>query len=157
MYCTVALQYVGTVRGHIPVNHVMHDTLTLAQHFSVAAVHFLLVVALALFGTSAAYVFYITMCYSIRAYRSPLRNLPGPRNAHWLRGSFNDVPEEDSTRLLEEWVKTYGHVLKVHSRFGVRFPSLLSEISSVSLLTILPSIAPETPDCRPRSRLSHSS
>jgi hypothetical protein len=110
----------------------MHDTLALAQHISVAAIRFVLVVALVLSGTLAAYVFYITICRSIRGYRSPLRNLPGPRNAHWLYGSFNEVPEEDATRLLEEWVKTYGHVLKVHSRFGVRFPFTSSENSSVS-------------------------
>jgi hypothetical protein len=106
----------------------MHDTLTLAQQFSVPALRFLFAVALALFGTSAAYVLYIIICRSIRAYRSPLRNLPGPRNAHWFNGNYNDVPEGDSTRLQEEWVKTYGHVLKVHSRFGVRCPSLCPKI-----------------------------
>ena len=134
----------------------MHDTLALAQHISVAAIRFVLVVALILSGTLAAYVFYMIMCRRIRAYRSPLRNLPGPRNAHWLNGSFNEVPEEDATRLLEEWVKTYGHVLKIHSRFGVRFPFTLSEISSVSESTIRPSIDPEAPDCRSRSHLSRS-
>ena len=110
----------------------MHDTLALAQHISVAAIRFVLVVALILSGTLAAYVFYMIMCRRIRSYRSPLRNLPGPRNAHWLNGSFDEVPEEDATRLLEEWVRTYGHVLKVHTRFGVRFPSTLSENFSVS-------------------------
>ncbi|KAI0250884.1 cytochrome P450 [Lactifluus subvellereus] len=102
----------------------MHDTLTLAQHFFVAAVRFLFVVALALSGTSAAYVFYILICRRIRAYRSPLRDVPGPGTAHWLNGSFDDVPEADATRLQEEWVKTYGHVLKFHSRFG--FSKLLT-------------------------------
>jgi hypothetical protein len=77
---------------------------------------------LALCGASAAYVLYIILRRRIAAYRSPspLRNLPGPKNAHWFSGSFVDVREMDSTRLQEEWVRTYGHVLKFYSIFGVR-------------------------------------
>ncbi|KAN0109020.1 cytochrome P450 monooxygenase [Russula decolorans] len=54
----------------------------------------------------------------ISAYRSPLRNVPGPGGAHWLKGNFTEVGEtdSDSTRLQEQWVRKYGHVLKFQSR-----------------------------------------
>ena len=93
---------------------------------------------LALCGASAAYVFYIILRRRIAAYRSPspLRNLPGPKNAHWFSGSFVDVREMDSTRLQEEWVRTYGHVLKFYSTFGVRlfFFSSLPSLFAVGYL-----------------------
>ena len=38
----------------------------------------------------------------------------------------------DAKRRQEVWIEIYGYVLKFHSRFGVRFPFLLSENSSVS-------------------------
>ena len=100
----------------------MCHTLILARRFFVAAVRSFLVLALALFAISVAYVLYIVMRHRIRVYRSPLRSIPGPKNAHWVKGNFVDVKEENSIRLQEEWVKTYGHVLKYHSFLGVRFP-----------------------------------
>jgi hypothetical protein len=93
-----------------------------SQHFFIPIVRFLFVVALALFGFSAAYVLCIVTHHIIRAFRSPLRRVPGPKNAHWLKGNFVDVTELDATRLQEEWIKTYGHVLKYHSLLGVRIP-----------------------------------
>jgi hypothetical protein len=80
----------------------------------------LFVAALALCGALAAYVLCIFMRRRIAVYRSPLQNVPGPENAHWFKGNFADVREPDSTRLQEEWVRTYGHVLKFYSTFGVR-------------------------------------
>jgi hypothetical protein len=87
---------------------------------------------LALCGASAAYVLYIIMRSRIAMYRSPLRNVPGPDNAHWFKGNFVDVREPDSTRLQEEWVRMYGHVLKFYSTLAIRLflfsslPSLFS-------------------------------
>jgi hypothetical protein len=86
-----------------------------------AAFRFPSVVALALFVTLVALVLSMVIRFRIRAYRSPLQSVPGPRKAHWLKGNFVDVPEGDAMRLQEEWVKTYGHVLKYYSFFGVRF------------------------------------
>ncbi|KAI0267583.1 cytochrome P450 [Russula aff. rugulosa BPL654] len=51
----------------------------------------------------------------ISAYRSQLRDVPGPGGAHWFKGNFTKVQETDSTCLQEEWVRTYGHVLKFQS------------------------------------------
>jgi hypothetical protein len=99
----------------------MCHTLILAQRFLVVAIRPLMVVALLLFAIPAAYVLVVVIHRLIRAYRSPMRSVPGPKNAHWSKGSFVDVSEEDSLRLQEEWVKTYGHVLRYHSVFGVRF------------------------------------
>jgi hypothetical protein len=102
----------------------MRDTITLARPSFGAAVRSLLVVALALFGSLAAYVLYNVVRRRIRAYRSPLRSIPGPRKAHWLKGNFVDVQESDAMNLQAEWLNTYGHVLKYYSTFGVRFPLL---------------------------------
>ena len=86
-----------------------------------AAFRFLGVVALALFVTLVAVAHFMVIRFRIRAYRSPLRSVPGPRKTHWLKGNFPDVQEANAMRLQEEWVKTYGHVLKYYSFLGVRF------------------------------------
>ncbi|KAH9965554.1 cytochrome P450 [Lactifluus volemus] len=98
-------------------------TLNTTVHFFIGVVRFLFVVALALFGLSTAYVLAILTRRHIRDFRSPMRSVPGPKKAHWLQGNFVDVPEPDAIRLQEEWVKTYGHVLKYYSLFGI--PKLL--------------------------------
>ena len=74
-------------------------------------------------GVSATYVLYILMRRRLSAYRSPLRNIPGPRGARWFRGNFIEVLETDSSRLQEEWVRKYGHVIKYQSLLWVRVPS----------------------------------
>jgi hypothetical protein len=93
----------------------------LARHLRVlfVLVRSLVVVALALSALLASYVLYIIVKRRISAYRSPLRDLPGPERAHWFKGNFVDVAEPNSARLQEEWVRTYGHVLKYHSIIGV--------------------------------------
>ena len=73
-------------------------------------------------GLSATYVLYILIRRRISAYRSSLWNVPGPEGARWLEGNFTEVQEADSTRLQEEWVRKYGHVLKYQSFLWVRFP-----------------------------------
>ena len=91
----------------------VHDTVL---QLLVAAAHALFVIAL----IAATFIFYILILGQIRAYRSPIRNLPGPKKGHWLYGNFHGIHEPDSTRMQEEWVRTYGHVIRYHSRFGVR-------------------------------------
>ena len=91
----------------------VHDTVL---QLLVAAAHALFVIAL----IAATFIFYILILGQIRAYRSPIRNLPGPKKGHWLYGNFPGIHEPDSTRMQEEWVRTYGHVIRYHSRFGVR-------------------------------------
>jgi hypothetical protein len=76
-------------------------------------------------GVSAIYVLYILMRRRISAYRSQLRGVPGPGGAHWLKGNFTEVQELDSTRLREEWVRKYGHVLKFQSHLWVRLSFLV--------------------------------
>jgi hypothetical protein len=95
-------------------------------------------VALALSAASASYILYVLVKRRTSTYRSPLRDLPGPERAHWFKGNFVDVAEPDSTRLQEEWVRTYGHVLKYHSGLGVRpfFVSFLRKyVNNVILVT----------------------
>jgi hypothetical protein len=112
----------------------------LARHLRVlfVLVRSLVVVALALSALLASYVLYIIVKRRISAYRSPLRDLPGPERAHWFKGNFVDVAEPNSARLQEEWVRTYGHVLKYHSGLGVRpfFVSFLRKyVNNVILVT----------------------
>ena len=98
----------------------VHETLLLCPHLLVVAAHTLFILALVLSALSAIYILYVLILRRVRTHCSPLQNLPGPDKAHWLRGDFVDVQEADSSRLQEEWVRTYGHVMKYHSRFGVR-------------------------------------
>jgi hypothetical protein len=132
--------------------HIMCHTLFLAQRYFVAAVRTFLVVALALFAISAAYVLYLLMRRRIREYRSPMRSIPGPKNTHWVKGNFVDVPEVNSIRLQEEWVKTYGHVLKYHSFFGVRISFSFLRHLSISYS----SVDSQTPGLRSRSHIVYS-
>ena len=97
----------------------VHGTLLLYRPLLVAAARKLFISALALSALPVTYILYVLILGQIRAYRSPLRKLPGPKKGHWLKGDFIDVQEPDSSRLQEEWVKTYGHVMRYHSRFGV--------------------------------------
>lgn len=98
-----------------------HDTPSLlCRLLLVVAARPLFISVFALFALPTTYILCVLILNQIRAYRSPLRNLPGPKKAHWLKGNFTDVQEHDSLRLQEEWVKTYGHVIRYHSHFGVR-------------------------------------
>ena len=100
----------------------MCDSSTLARFILASIVRPLVFVILAFIGVLATYVLYILMRRRILAYQSPLRNVPGPGGAHWFKGNFTEVQETDSTRLQEEWVRKYGHVLKLQSILWVRFP-----------------------------------
>ena len=100
----------------------VHDTLLLRQLLLVVATRALFISVFALFALPTTYILCVLILGQIRAYRSHLQNLPGPKKAHWLKGNFIDVQEPDSSRLQEEWVKTYGHVIRYHSHFGVRPP-----------------------------------
>ncbi|KAI9458493.1 cytochrome P450 [Russula earlei] len=102
----------------------MSDSSVLLRLFIVPVVRSLFVVVLALSGTLATYVLSVLVMHRIAAYRSPLRDLPGPENAHWFKGNFVDVPEPDSGHLQEEWVQKYGHVLKFH--YALAAPTLLT-------------------------------
>jgi hypothetical protein len=100
----------------------MRDSFTLARLILAASVRPLVFAISAFIGVSVAYVLYILMRRRISAYRSPLRNVPGPGGPHWLKGNFTEAQETDATRLQEEWVRKYGHVLKYQSLLWVRFP-----------------------------------
>ncbi|KAH9016227.1 cytochrome P450 [Lactarius pseudohatsudake] len=97
----------------------MQDSLSfLCRQSLVIAARAIFIPALLFFALSALYILYVLILGRIRAYRSPLQNVPGPKEAHWFSGDFVDVQEPDSSRLQEEWVRTYGHVMRYHSRFG---------------------------------------
>lgn len=103
----------------------MRDSFALARLILASIVRPLVFATSAFIGVSATYVLYILMRRRISAYRSPLRNVPGPGGARWFKGNFTEVQETDSTRLQEEWVRKYGHVLKFQSLLWVRFAFFL--------------------------------
>ena len=100
----------------------MHDSSALVRLILAAIDRPLVFVISAFIRVSATYVLYILTPRRISAYRSPLRGVPGPEGARWLKGNFIEVQETDSTRLQEECVRKYGHILKYQSRLWVRFP-----------------------------------
>ncbi|KAI9452898.1 cytochrome P450 [Lactarius psammicola] len=112
----------------------MQDSLLLCRQLLVVSARTLFLSALVLSALSATYILYVQFLGQVRAYRSPLRNVPGPKEAQWLRGDFVDVQEPDSSRLQEEWVRTYGHVTRYYSRFGT--PRLLT-VDPVAIAYIL--------------------
>ena len=99
----------------------MCDSFAFARLILAHFVRPLVFAASAFIGVSATYVLYILIHRRISAYRSALRNVPGPGGARWFKGNFSEVQETDSTRLQEEWVRKYGHVLKFQSFLWVRF------------------------------------
>ncbi|KAI9443954.1 cytochrome P450 [Lactarius indigo] len=44
------------------------------------------------------------------------------------------MQEPDSSRLQEEWVRTYGHVVKYHSRFGTVRPLTVDPVANAYIL-----------------------
>jgi hypothetical protein len=138
MYCTWAFpnQYIQQAphyqerNSHRDHTGTMRDSFTLARLILAAIVRPLVFATSAFIGVSATYVLYILMRRRISAYRSPLRNVPGPGGARWFKGNFSEVQEPDSTRLQEEWVRTYGHVLKFQSLLWVRFPFFFTPLNS---------------------------
>ncbi|KAH9005440.1 cytochrome P450 [Lactarius hatsudake] len=97
----------------------MQDPLvSLCRQSLVLAARTVFISALLFFTLSAIYILYVLILAHVRAYRSPLQHVPGPKEAHWLKGNFVDVQEPNSSRLQEEWVRTYGHVARYHARFG---------------------------------------
>jgi hypothetical protein len=100
----------------------MHDSFALARLILARIVRPLVFATSSFIAVSATYVLYILISRRISAYRSLLRNVSGPGDANWFKGNFTQVQETDSTRLQEEWVQKYGHVLKYQSLLWVRFP-----------------------------------
>ena len=122
----------------------MCDSFALARHFLAPIVRTLFIAATAVIGASATYVLYILIRRRILAYRSALRNVPGPGGATWLKGNFSAVQETDSTRLQEDWVRKYGHVLTFRSTLWVRFFPFFSR-RNVANTIVWPSAVTETP------------
>ena len=120
-YLQQALPHYQERNSHRDHASTMRDGFTLARLIFTTIVRPLVFALSAFIGVSATYVLYILTRRRISAYRSPLRDVPGPEGARWLKGNFTEVQETDSARLQEEWVRKYGHVLKYQSRLWVRF------------------------------------
>ncbi len=108
----------------------MGHSLLLCRQLLVTAIRAAFFSASAVSVLATTYLLYILVPGLVRSCRSPLRNVPGPKKAHWLKGNFVDVREQDSSYLQEEWVRTYGHVTRYSSYFGVRYPSIRRDVRS---------------------------
>ncbi|KAI0260279.1 cytochrome P450 [Gloeopeniophorella convolvens] len=98
--------------------HSLNTTLPFGHQLLVSALRAIAAAATAFIGACLAYVFWVMAYRRLRSFRSPLRDLPGPAKAHWFKGNFVDVQEPDATRLQEEWIQKYGHVIRYHSGLG---------------------------------------
>ncbi|KAH9885221.1 cytochrome P450 [Cubamyces lactineus] len=54
----------------------------------------------------------------IRAYTTPLRELPGPPSDHWFFGNLKAVQEEDNSVPQERWVAQYGQNIMYRGFFN---------------------------------------
>ena len=84
----------------------MRDGFTLAQSILALIVRPFLLVTSAFTGVLATYVLYNLMRRRISAYRSLLRNIPGP-GVH--------IGSRITLLVCRNWVRKYGHVLKFQS------------------------------------------
>jgi hypothetical protein len=73
----------------------MHDSFALAQLILAPIVRPLVLATSAFIAVSATYVLYILISRCISAYRSLLRNVPGPGGANWFKGNFTQVQETE--------------------------------------------------------------
>jgi hypothetical protein len=137
--------------SHLDHPGTMHDSFALARLILALIVRPFVFATSTFIGVSATYVIYILMRRRISAYRSQLRDVPGPGGAHWFKGNFTKVQETDSTCLQEEWVRKYGHVLKFQSLLWVRF--LFSHPLEMPNTIVWRSVATETTGRGPRRDL----
>ncbi|KAG6836608.1 hypothetical protein H0H93_006158 [Arthromyces matolae] len=51
---------------------------------------------------------------------SPLRDLPGPKNASWIYGNSKEIWKEDAAVPQEKWVDQYGPAIKYYAFFSTK-------------------------------------
>jgi hypothetical protein len=55
----------------------------------------------------------------LRSLRSPVNDVPGPESGHFLWGNLKQISNASALILHEEWVATYGHIIKYKMMFNV--------------------------------------
>ncbi|KAJ6523502.1 cytochrome P450 [Mycena vulgaris] len=70
------------------------------------------------FSTLAAYVLYRAIKMVYRELTSPLRNLPGPKSAHWVMGNMVELRDGLDLGLEETWLKRYGPNIRLTGFLG---------------------------------------
>ncbi|KAG5639166.1 hypothetical protein H0H81_006070 [Sphagnurus paluster] len=71
-------------------------------------------------ATLAAYGAYRGIKLLYGEYKSPLRDLPGPRSASLIYGNLGEIWEAENSVLHEKWVKEYGPTIQYTGFFGMR-------------------------------------
>ncbi|KAJ6528643.1 cytochrome P450 [Mycena vulgaris] len=69
-------------------------------------------------GVFATYVLCRVIKMAYMRLTSPLRNLPGPKSAHWVSGSLTEIMNNLDLGLEETWLKRYGPTMRVNGFFG---------------------------------------
>jgi hypothetical protein len=69
---------------------------------------------------AAAGVFAAFRLMTFLRRKTHLVDLPGPPSPSWLLGHVTVVLRDDDQQLHQEWVETYGTVLRYLALFGVR-------------------------------------
>ncbi|KAJ6533383.1 cytochrome P450 [Mycena vulgaris] len=69
-------------------------------------------------GVLATYVLCRVIKIAYTELTSPLRNLPGPKFAHWVSGSITEFMNNLDSGLEETWLKRYGPTMRVNGFFG---------------------------------------
>ncbi|KAJ6533380.1 cytochrome P450 [Mycena vulgaris] len=69
-------------------------------------------------GVLATYVLCRVIKMTYMELTSPLRNLPGPKSAHWVSGSRTEIMNNLNLRLEETWLRQYGPTMRVNGFFG---------------------------------------
>lgn len=81
-------------------------------------------------GTSISfYGVYKLGCQFLGPYFSPLRDLPGPKSESFIWGNLGEMQTEEYIKKHEEWVETYGKVIKYKGFFNVSSPIHLLEVA----------------------------
>ncbi|KAK7438395.1 hypothetical protein VKT23_018009 [Stygiomarasmius scandens] len=80
--------------------------------------NFLLQIIASLLGALALIIF----CFAVKSIysnlTSPLRFLPGPKNASWLFGNLRQIQAADTAVLHEQWVEEYGPTMRYQGFFN---------------------------------------
>ncbi|KAI0701859.1 cytochrome P450 [Cytidiella melzeri] len=77
------------------------------------------VIALSLTAGAVVVVIYKAGSLVIRNLSSPLRNLPGPPNAHFFWGHARNIYNADHSVLQEQWVQEYGPTISYNGLMSV--------------------------------------
>ncbi|KAF7341221.1 hypothetical protein MVEN_01857500 [Mycena venus] len=79
---------------------------------------FIVELVLSLFGTLAFYALYEVLKAFYRDFSSPVRNLPGPKSAHWFSGNRSQFWQPFEIGQERRWAEQYGTTFRINGFLG---------------------------------------